>query len=439
MSTDHDNTKKPDALELGTNDVNESYSIENIGNPIYLKTMDPILFPDLSEKFNPLNTSDNTEALRRFYELDIKYNMMSRKIECHADGKNFSLQNKNDCFFTHVSNLCVRNRVPKADLSSHLVYIADQHRYHPAIDWIESKPWDGIDRIKDFVNTITTENQEDSNKLLYRWMIGCIAALYTPGGVSLEGMLVVQGEQKIGKSYWFINLVPKEQRHLIIDGEAINSADKDDVNRVTSRWLVELAELKSTIAKSSVEDFKRFITRSTDTYRKPFGRNDSDFPRMTSLYSSVNDPEFLVDPTGNRRFWCISATHINHSHGMNMQQVWAQFKRDWDNGENHKLTQDEQDIVNENNPSFTTIDPLEEAILDAFNWGDPNRNYPMTASAVLEKVGITLISSQMPSYSKRVGLLLRKITKTKSRKSNGKKVFDMPFCYNNKRTDFVSM
>ena len=418
-------------------DLIRNTSFNNKDLPIYYKLMDKQTFPDLSSKFNPINTSENIEELRKFYGLQIKFNMMTRKIECTAEGQLYSLQNKNDCFFTYISNLCVRNGVPKVDLHNHLIYLADKYRYHPAMEWIESKRWDGTPRLDMFLNTITTDNQNQSNKLIYRWMVGCIAALYTPEGISLEGMLVIQSPQKMGKSHWFLNLVPKEKRNLLIDSESINCADKDDIKRVTGRWLCELAEIESTIKKSSIEDLKAFITKSVDCYRVPFGRTDQEYPRMTSFYGSVNSPEFLMDQTGNRRFWCVSATAINHDHKMDMQQIWSEVKKLFDDGANYRLTEEEQNIVNEENEVFTILDPLEQAILNAFDWGCPYRNYPMTAAEVLAKLGITIAHHKINGFTKKIGSILRKLLKTKPRKSHNKLIFDMPNCIIENKLDNI--
>jgi 5S rRNA maturation endonuclease (ribonuclease M5) len=409
-------------------DLIHNTSFNNKDMPIYYKLMDKMSFPDLSPKFNPINTSENIAHLSQFYKLNIRFNLMTKDVECEAEGQLYSLQNKSDCFFVYLSNLCVRNGVPKIDLHNHLTFIADKNRYHPAIEWIESKSWDGVSRIHDFLNTIQSDNQEFSNKLLYRWMLGSIAALYTDGGVSLEGMLIIQGAQKIGKSYWFINLVPKNKRHLIIDGESMNSNNRDDIKKVTGRWLCELAEIESTIKQSGNEELKKFITRSEDTYRAAYARTDKTYPRMTSFYGSVNNSTFLTDQTGNRRFWCIPATSINFDHKMDMQQVWAEFKILYDKGESYRLSDEEQNAINQENETFTIRDYLEESIIDAFDWSSPYRLNPMSSKDVLSKLGIDIKNHTIDNLSRKIGSILSKLTQKKGRRSNSKIIYDMPDC-----------
>ena len=50
---------------------------------------------------------------------------------------------------------------------------------------------------------------------------------------------------------------------------------------------------------------KAFITKSVDEFRVPYGKTSVQYPRMTSFCGTVNDDEFLVDQTGNRRFAVI--------------------------------------------------------------------------------------------------------------------------------------
>ena len=43
-----------------------------------------------------------------------------------------------------------------------------------------------------------------------RWMVSCIAAVFNPDGVSAHGILVLQGDQYLGKTKWMKSLAPRE-------------------------------------------------------------------------------------------------------------------------------------------------------------------------------------------------------------------------------------
>lgn len=398
--------------------------------PLILECFQPKLeresFPDLSTKFNVLNTTDNVNHLLQHYNIEVKYNLMTNYPEFKISGKKFSAINEADCCFVEMCNLCVKNRVPYSTLANHLLVISDRNRYHPAIQFIESRPWDGIDRLTDFIATVTADNQDLANKLIYRWMIGCVAAAYSEDGISLEGMLIFQGAQRIGKTYWFIKLVPPEWRHLIQEGVALNPDNKDLVIEGTSIWLGELGEINGVIRKSDIESLKNFITRSKDVYRVPFGKSARKAPRRSSFFGSVNNQAFLADETGNRRYWTVAVNKIDYNHTIDMQQVWAQVKVVFDAGETHRLTEDEQRLINIENELFKHVDPLEESILSRFDWSDSYRGNPMTCLDVLLKLGLDLSSSQIDKMARKCGPILARITGKKGRRSNGKTVYDMP-------------
>ena len=353
------------------------------------KLIDAFTFPDLSEKDRPLNTTENIAHLLNNYNICVRYNLMSNCLEFNCNGSSYSKINQSDCFFVEISNHCVRNGVPKFDLYQHLNFIADKHRYHPAIEFIESKKWDGISRINELLETVKSDKQELANKLIYRWLMSCVAAIYLPNGIASEGALVFQGPQKIGKTYWLLKLVPEAFRFLVREGMSVNLNNKDDLISSTSIWIAELGEIESTFKKSDLEDLKNFISRSQDTYRAPFGRAAKTVPRRTIFYGSVNSPFFLADQTGNRRYWTVPVTHIDYNHSIDMQQLWAELKQLFDNGESYRLTSEEQDQLSISNKDHEHIDPIEEMIKVQFRWEMQDRRF-LTVTQVLQELELPI-------------------------------------------------
>jgi predicted P-loop ATPase len=47
------------------------------------------------------------------------------------------------------------------------------------------------------------------------------------------------------------------------------------------------------------------VTTKVDSLRPPYGAKIEEYPRMSILCGSTNEEEFLVDPTGHRRFWVV--------------------------------------------------------------------------------------------------------------------------------------
>jgi putative DNA primase/helicase len=201
-------------------------------------------------------------------------------------------------------------------------------------------------------------------------------------------MLVIQGDQYLGKTKWFKSLVP-EELGLCKDGMLLRPDNKDSVKQVCSFWLVELGELDSTFKKSDIAQLKAFITNKSDVLRRAFARKESHYARRTVFFGSVNPKQFLNDPTGNRRFWTIEAAEINHTHNLDMQQIWSEVLHHWRNGESYFLTSAELDLLNAHNEQFTSVDPIVERISSHLEWSDPETLWSWnTATDILISIGI---------------------------------------------------
>jgi putative DNA primase/helicase len=103
----------------------------------------------------------------------------------------------------------------------------------------------------------------------------------------------------------------------------------------------------------------------------------------------VNDANFLVDDTGNSRWWTIPIVSINYEHGIDMQQVFAQLAVDFRKGQPWWLTQEEEQWLEEQNKDHRRISAIREIVLAALDLELPVERRPaMTATEVLIKVDI---------------------------------------------------
>jgi putative DNA primase/helicase len=221
-----------------------------------------------------------------------------------------------------------------------------------------------------------------------RWLVSAIAGAFSPDGVSAHGVLTLQGDQYLGKTKWFKGLVP-ESLGVLKDGMLLRPDDKDSVKQVCSFWLVELGELDATFRRSDIAQLKSFITNKSDVLRRAYARRESHFARRTVFFASVNPKQFLHDTTGNRRYWVIEAKNIDHSHSIDMQQLWAEVHQLWLAGESIYLTPDEMARLNECNETFTVSDPVQERLSSRLNWeAHPEFWVWRTATDVLADVGM---------------------------------------------------
>ncbi len=352
-------------------------------------------FDDVNGKGKPLETIGNAEQALKRLGVTVRYNVISKDIEIIIPNEGYSVDNEANASLAWIMSAFVRFGIPTGKLQDYLCNIADRNQYNPVANWITSKPWDGVPRLEKLVDTITADGEEPGNDIyllkvamITRWMISACAAAFNPQGVSAHGVLVLQGGQYLGKTMWFKSLVPSELR-VIQDGLSLRPDDRDSVKQAVSFWLVELGELDATFRKSDIAALKAFITRDRDVMRRAYARNESQYARRTVFFASVNPRQFLHDPTGNRRYWTISCSAINHSHGLDMQQVWAEvYQEFYQKGASWFLTPDEMGLLNDHNKDYEVIDPIEERVNTRLDWDEPKQFWLWrSATDVMQDLG----------------------------------------------------
>lgn len=379
--------------------------------------------PDLTSKGSPLATIENLQDICRRLNVIIRYNVIKKNDEILIPGAQFSIDNKANASLAWLKSWCKRFRMPTDALDEYVIVMADENLFNPVASWITSKPWDGVSRLPQLFDTIQSTDNELRDVLMRRWMLSAVAAAFEPEGVSAPGVLVLQGDQYLGKTKWFKQLVPSHL-DLVQDGLMLRPDDKDNVKMVCSFWLVELGELDATFRKSDIAQLKSFITRKKDLLRRPYARRESEFARRTVFFASVNPKQFLHDPTGNRRYWTIECTSIDHSHTLDMQQVWAEVYALYQSGEDFYLTADEMARLNTHNEDFSVVDPVVERLLARLDWEAPAIEWQWrTATDILLSVGV-----ERPNQGDTIkaGQTIRQRNGNKSRKSNGANLICVP-------------
>jgi len=234
-------------------------------------------------------------------------------------------------------------------------------------------------------------------------------------------VLVFQGGQGLGKTKWFKRLAPD----WIKDGITLSAGNKDSVLGIIKHWIVELGELDATFRKSDVSNLKSFITSDSDSIRRPYARTESYYPRRTAFFGSVNDENFLIDETGNRRYWTIATTHINHEHRIDMQQLWAEvYESKYQAGEEQWLNSYEFELMMKANKAFEVVDPIEDGVRTVFAFDDDG-NQPrlfITGRQILNNIGI---NEPNRGKSMKLANILEKL-KVKTKKGRQGKLYCMP-------------
>lgn len=368
-------------------------------------SLNPFGFPDLSKKSVPLNTVENVRWLMEQYGISAQYNEIKKLVELNLPGRNYFQDTRHENALNELTSICSRNLVPTSQLANYVKNVAAENNYSPVRDWIESKPWDGVERMSALFNTVKTkaENENLKCELMYRWLISAIAAAYRSSDFESHGALVFTGLQGKGKTTWFRRLAPSSMGVILI-GASVDPSEKDSVTKAVSHWIVELGELDATFRKADISRLKAFITAPCDKIRRPYDRLESEYKRATVFCGSVNDERYLVDDTGNRRWWTVPALSVDYLHTLDMQQIWAELLTHYKRGVQWWLTKDEEDRLKALNEEHEAIDPVKEKILRTFDFSDvsPLRKLELSASEVLEHIGYDKPSKQQATHASKI-------------------------------------
>lgn len=339
-------------------------------------------------------TIPNVAYLLDTYEITVRYNVIRKRAHIVVPGMAGSPDNSDEVAMIQILSLAAMNNMPTAQVPAFVGALADRYAYNPAAEWITGKAWDRQDRLEEFFSTVRQRGDfpEDMKRILMRrWLLSAVAAALEPTGFKTRGVLVLQGPQGIGKTAWVRSLIsdPGLRESLIKLDHHLDAGNKDSLLTAVSHWIVEIGELDSSF-KRDVSRLKGFLTRDQDKIRRPYGRVDSEYQRRTVFVATVNEHDFLVDNTGNTRWWTIPLAAINYAHGIDMQQLFAQVAQLYGTGEKWWLTQDEEHCLEACNDRHRSVSALRERVLEFVDpEGKGRPDLPaMTASQFLRHIGI---------------------------------------------------
>jgi hypothetical protein len=229
---------------------------------------------------------------------------------------------------------------------------AREHGYHPIRQFFESLKWDGIARLDSWTLLYLGCDKSDYNTAVgSKWMISAVARTYCPGA-KVDCALVLEGEQGARKSTALRVLAEP-----FFTDEIADLGSKDSSMQVHGVLVVEIAELDA-MQKSEVGKIKAFLSRSEDRFRPPYGHHVIAAPRESVFAGSVNDSEYLKDPTGGRRFWPIKCGRIDiETLKRDRGQLWAEAVVRYKAGENWWLEGDLIRIAEEEQAQRYDTDP----------------------------------------------------------------------------------
>jgi len=259
-------------------------------------------------------------------------------------------------------------QVPESDCIKIVTALAKRQKYHPVAEYLE-KVAETLPADPQLLDGMAEKyfGTNDPLHVAYvrKTLIAAVARALNPG-CKVDTVLILQGRTGVGKSSWFMRLMPNPEW---FDDSLGAANDKDERLKLHQAWFLEWAELDHVFRKRDVSQMKAFITTQTDYLRPPYGRTIKAYPRRSVLVGSTNDDEFLSDPTGNRRYWIVP---VNQAVPLNLldeerHRIWAAAVHAYRSGEAWTLPAELQQRAREETASFEFSDPWTTAVL---NWAE---------------------------------------------------------------------
>ena len=239
----------------------------------------------------------------------------------------------------------------------------DIERYDPVNDYLEHLPqWDGKDRVTALAERIPTD-WEDWTRLFHIWMRSMVAMWLGKGqltGNALVPLLI--GRQGCGKSSFCRILLPRELQEYYND--RINFKNEQDLNLgLSSFGLINLDEFDKITQRQQIV-LKYLVSTADLKYRPPYGKAYTTNRRYASFIGTTNEQTPLTDPTGSRRFVCVSINgDIDFETPVQHAQLYAQLMQEIRQGERYWLSKDEERALMEHNLQYQRLNGLGEMLM----------------------------------------------------------------------------
>ena len=365
----------------------------NAGSFWYFAKENGFIIPKVIKTYNPENPKEEvTITIDKMQKVDanellaelenipkespnaFRYNVYTQQIQL-GTGENAKICEGKRSIERYYLELARQNkRISKDVAFDVVVQVARQNEYNPVTDYLDHVSKNVAPAYIDRLATkyLRPEDEKFDKPTLYdemlrKTLIAAVARAYDEG-CKFDNACVIIGDQGARKStFW-----------SVLGGEFFSDAlrdinGKDSLQVLSSAWIMEWAELEAITNKKMAGDIKSFLSQSTDVYRVPYGKVAEKFKRRGIIVGTSNRQDgFLVDETGNRRFWCVVTTKtidnpIDCEALLDQRDaIWSAACALYDHGkgENLLLSKENQITVNEENKQYIIDNPWKTVIQD---------------------------------------------------------------------------
>lgn len=340
------------------------------------------------------------EELGKYFK--IKFNEIALEYEIFDITTKERLEFNESSILIHLyrEKLNVSPQVFKIYLKSHFV-----ERINPLTEYFENlQTWNGENHIKKYASYVNTDDNELFYNHLLKWAVRAIKTVYFKEAIN-KHVLVLEGGQSFGKSYYLNFLCPKELLKYLYTNIGVG---KDERIKLAKAIIVNIEEL-DIMGKYDINAIKALISQVSINERLPYGDKSTLLYRTCSFLASTNRAEFLCDDTGSVRwviFSVLEKLNFSYSKEFNIDDFWAQayhiFK--YDKEFKSDLTTEEIRVNEIRNERFTIQTVENEYVLKYYSVSKDIEDFKTATEIVTElqvmgqKLNVQKIGSALKKY-----------------------------------------
>lgn len=297
---------------------------------------------------------------------DLRKNLLTQKLEYGSRTTPTILEG--DDLQTMTVQLAVEQGlfIPEQRLERALKYIAKINSYCPIKRYLmdcrlenqQFEQWDSLSQL------MLGHSNEFATSILQRFLIGAVARAFEPA-CSMSWVPIFVGKQGCGKSQMVRELCPKElYAEITVPIDLLTK----EMYRLHIAWITELPEIDNFFKHSRIEDFKNLVTTRVDETRMPYASLPVSLPRRFVMAGTSNRSEFLIDPTGNRRFVPLEIADGFETPWLQLKDyrnaMWKRAEDEYRKGTPWEITSGEIESMSDYIHSFAEVDPWEQIVVN---------------------------------------------------------------------------
>lgn len=258
----------------------------------------------------------------------------------------------------------LRLKVAREKFDCWVDMICVENARHPLREYLAALKWDGTPRADRWLSTYASVADTEYSRAVGRlFLVAAVRRVLRPGETYQEMLLLEGTTQGKGKSSCLRALAVR--REWFTDDLRLGLQAREVLEATLGKWIVEAAELVG-LRRGQVQELKSFLSRDADEGRLAYDRRTVRRPRSFVIAGTTNSEEYLLDWTGNRRFWPVKTGVVDvAAMERDVDQLWAEAVVLEKKGEPIRLDPRLYPVAAVAQEEARVADPHEETLRDA--------------------------------------------------------------------------